>query len=99
MGLFGKKASTSAYEFEARLKSDPEFMLNVLNLFDDNPPIEKIVRGVKKLGFDLEPLALLKAVQNAGEHYKAMGGDSSGGSSSSGGGFMGFTQQEQNSID
>lgn len=96
MGLFGMGNSTSTTEFEQKLKSEPQFMLNVMKLFEGNPTPDSLRAGVKKLGFTLEIEAMLKAFAKAVVYYKELTGEPSGssssGSSSSGKGFMGFTQ-------
>ena len=97
MGLFGIGNSTSAWDFEKKLKNDPDFMLSVLHLFDGNPTATSISAGVKKLGFTLELEETIKALAGAIAYYKdkygdQFGADSGAGSSSSGKGFMGFSQ-------
>ena len=96
MGFFGIGNSTSIWDFERKLKEDPDFMLHVLNLFDGNPTPASLTAGIKKLGFTLELEDALKALAKAIAYYKEKYGDSFGGGSanSSGGGkgFMGFTQ-------
>jgi len=91
MGLFGMGKNKSAYEFGRKLKEDPQLMLNVLKLFEGNPTIESIKRGVRHLGFDLEPSEMLDAIKAAVEFYQDVLGTTPG-SGGSGGGFMGFKQ-------
>lgn len=92
MGLFGMGKNKSAYEFGRKLREDPQFMLNVLRLFEGNPTIDSIKRGVRNLGFDLEASELLDALKSAVEFYQEQFGSTPGSSSGSGGGFMGFKQ-------
>ncbi len=97
MGLFGIGNSTSIWDFEQKLKNDPDFMLKVLNLFDGNPTASSLTAGIKKLGFSLDLQEALKALAKAIAYYKEKYGDqfdSGAGSSSgsSGKGFMGFSQ-------
>lgn len=96
MGIFGLGNSTSATEFEQKLKSEPQFMLNVMKLFEGKPTAESLCAGVKRLGFTLQIEDMLKAFAKAVVYYKELTGEpiggSSSGSSSSGKGFMGFTQ-------
>ena len=96
MGFFGIGKNMSASDFEQKLKTDPQLMLDVLKLFEGNPTADSIRAGVKNLGYNLEIEPLLKAFAAAIAFYKREFGDSFGGGSanSSGGGkgFMGFTQ-------
>lgn len=96
MGIFGLGNSTSVTEFEQKLKSEPQFMLNVMKLFEGSPTPDSLRAGVKKLGFTLELETMLKAFAGAVVYYKELTGEpaggSSSGSSSSGKGIMGFTQ-------
>jgi hypothetical protein len=92
MGLFGKK-NTSLWDFEEKLKREPQFMLDVLHLFDGNPTLATVAVGVKKLGFQLDTEGMLKAIARALEFYKRTYGDqfeeTTGSGSNS---FMGFSQ-------
>ena len=95
MGLFGIGNSTSVWDFEQKLKNDPDFMLKVLNLFDGNPTASSLTSGFKKLGFSLDLQEALKALAKAIAYYKEKYGDQFDSGSSSGSGsksFMGFSQ-------
>lgn len=90
MGLFDKK-NTSVYDFERQLKSDPDFMLKVLNVIEKQPSLEQLKKEIKKLGYDIDVSGMLDAIKNALEFYKSMSGDSPSGGSSNGGSSNGGT--------